>query len=199
MKFANFAILQLVHTSSVSLQLARMTFFGISTSHDLREFCDTPTRTHDVVNLQLVRVTFVNRHLTCVTFVNLQLVRVTFVNLREYRETCSAPVICKHLRESAWKGTLHKDHEDHTAGKRIKSFKHYNIVHKLTPMPQAMIIPEAKAAVDKELEKTPENTGMAAYRNKKEVIAEARKESKTAHFTSLMDIMVQYGRPSRSS
>ena len=50
-------------------------------------------------------------------------------------------------------GTLHKDHEDHIVGKGINLLNHYNLVHKLIPMPQAMKIPEAKAAVDKEWEK----------------------------------------------
>ena len=40
--------------------------------------------------------------------------------------------------------------EDHFAGKRDNSLKHYNLVHKFIPMPQAMKIPAAKAAVDKE-------------------------------------------------
>ena len=41
-------------------------------------------------------------------------------------------------------------HEDHIAGKGYNSLQHYNLVHKFTPMPQAMKIPAAKAAVDKE-------------------------------------------------
>ena len=41
-------------------------------------------------------------------------------------------------------------HEDHIAGKGENSLKHYNLVHKFIPMPQAMNIPAAKAAVDKE-------------------------------------------------
>ena len=40
-------------------------------------------------------------------------------------------------------------HEDHIAGKGDNSQKHYNLVHKFVPMPQAMKIPAAKAAVDK--------------------------------------------------
>ena len=44
-------------------------------------------------------------------------------------------------------------HEDHIAGKGDNSFQHYNLVHKFIPMPQAMKIPAAKAAVDKEWEK----------------------------------------------
>ena len=41
-------------------------------------------------------------------------------------------------------------HEDHFAGKGENSLQHYNLVHKFIPMPQAMKIPAAKAAVDKE-------------------------------------------------
>ena len=45
---------------------------------------------------------------------------------------------------------LPKNHEDHIAGKGENSLQHYNLVHKFIPMPQAMKIPAAKAAVDKE-------------------------------------------------
>ena len=44
-------------------------------------------------------------------------------------------------------------HQDHIAGKGDNSLQHYNLVHKFIPMPQAMKIPAAKAAVDKEWEK----------------------------------------------
>ena len=40
-------------------------------------------------------------------------------------------------------------HEDHIAGKGENSLQHYNLAHKFIPMPQAMKIPAAKAAVDK--------------------------------------------------
>ena len=46
--------------------------------------------------------------------------------------------------------SLPTHHEDHIAGKRDNSLHHYNLVHKFTPMPQAMKIPASKAAVDKE-------------------------------------------------
>ena len=46
--------------------------------------------------------------------------------------------------------TLHKDHEDHTAGKGTNSLSHNNLVRKFIPVPQTMKIPEAKAAADKE-------------------------------------------------
>ena len=42
------------------------------------------------------------------------------------------------------------NHEDHIAGKGENSLQHYNLVHKFIPMPQAMKILAAKAAVDKE-------------------------------------------------
>ena len=45
------------------------------------------------------------------------------------------------------------NHEDYIAGKGENSLQHYNLVHKIIPMPQAMKIPAAKAAVDKEWEK----------------------------------------------
>ena len=44
-------------------------------------------------------------------------------------------------------------HEDHIAGKGENSFQHYNLVHKFIPMQKVMIIPAAKAVVDKEWEK----------------------------------------------
>ena len=43
-------------------------------------------------------------------------------------------------------------HEDHIAGKGDNSLQHHNLFHKFIPMPQAMKIPAAKAAVDKEWE-----------------------------------------------
>ena len=48
--------------------------------------------------------------------------------------------------------SLPTHHEDHIAGKGDNSLQHYNLVHKFMPMPQAMKIPAAKAAVDKEWE-----------------------------------------------
>ena len=44
-------------------------------------------------------------------------------------------------------------HEEHIGGKEQDSVLHYNLVHKFNPMPQAMKIPDAKAAVDKEWKK----------------------------------------------
>ena len=43
-------------------------------------------------------------------------------------------------------------HQDHIAGNGENSLQHYNLFHKFIPMPQAMKIRAAKAAVDKEWE-----------------------------------------------
>ena len=81
-------------------------------------------------------------------------------------------------------------HEDHIAGKGDNSLQHYNLVHKFIPMPQAMKIPAAKAAVDREwdkLEKIPA-WDLTKVRSKKEVIDEARTKGAKVHFASLVDI-----------
>ena len=49
--------------------------------------------------------------------------------------------------------SITSNHEDHIAGRGQNSLQHYNLVHKFIPMPQAMKILAAKAAVDKEWEK----------------------------------------------
>ena len=57
-------------------------------------------------------------------------------------------------------------HEDHIAGKGENSLQHYNLVHNFIPMPQAMKIPAAKTAVDKEWEKLEWNWTKSKVRNK---------------------------------
>ena len=81
-------------------------------------------------------------------------------------------------------------HEDHIAGKGEKSLQHYNLVHKFIPMPQAMKIPAAKAAVDKEWEKLEKISAwnLTKVRSKKQVIEEPRTSGAKVHFASLMDI-----------
>ena len=49
--------------------------------------------------------------------------------------------------------SLPNHHEDHIAGKGDNSQQHHNLVHKFTPMPQAINFPAATAAVDNEWEK----------------------------------------------
>ena len=86
--------------------------------------------------------------------------------------------------------SLPNHHEDHIAGKGDKSLQHYNLVHKFIPMPQAMKIPAAKAAVDKEWEKLEKISAwnLTEVRSKKEVIDEARTKGAKVHFASLTDI-----------
>ena len=81
-------------------------------------------------------------------------------------------------------------HEDHIAGKGENSLQHHNLVHKFIPMPQAMKIPAAKAAVDKEWEKLEKISAwnLTKVKSKKQVIEEARTAGATVHFASLMDI-----------
>ena len=77
-------------------------------------------------------------------------------------------------------------------GKGENSLQHYNLVHKFIPMPQAVKIPAAKAAVDKEWEKLEKISAwnLTKVRSKKSVIDEARMSGATVHFASLMDISV---------
>ena len=70
-------------------------------------------------------------------------------------------------------------HQDQIAGKGNNSSQHYNLVHNFIPMPQAIKIPAAKAAVGNEWEK---------LSSKKEVIDEAKTSGAKVHFASLMDI-----------
>ena len=93
-------------------------------------------------------------------------------------------------RDCVWETRYRNHHEDHIAGKGDNSLQHYNLVHKFIPMPQAMKIPAAKAAVDKEWEKLEKISAwnLTKVRNKSEVIDEARTSGAKVHFASLMDI-----------
>ena len=81
-------------------------------------------------------------------------------------------------------------HEDHIAGKGDNPLQHNNLDHKFIPMPQAMKIPAAKAAVDKEWEKLEKISAwnLTKVRSKKEVIDEARTKGAIVHFASPMDV-----------
>ena len=61
---------------------------------------------------------------------------------------------------------------------------HCNLVHKFTPMPQAMKVPDAKASLDKEWKKleTVPAWKVEKARSKKEVILEAHRDKKKVHF-----------------
>ena len=80
--------------------------------------------------------------------------------------------------------------EDHIARKGDNSLQHHNLVHKFIHMLQAMKIPAAKAAVDKEWENV-ENISawnLTKVRSEKDVIDETRTKGVKVHFASLMDI-----------
>ena len=83
-----------------------------------------------------------------------------------------------------------KAHKDRIAGEGFTSMTHYNLVHKFIPMPQAMKIPDAKAAVDKKWKKleTIPAWNLRKVMSKKEVILEAQRDKMRVHFASLMDI-----------
>ena len=71
--------------------------------------------------------------------------------------------------------------EDHIVGKGDNSLQHYNLVHKFIPMPQAMKIPAAKAAVDKEWENL-KRSGRATWQksevNQRRSMKQGRKAQK---------------------
>ena len=81
-------------------------------------------------------------------------------------------------------------HEEHIAGKGDNSLQHFYLVHKFIPMPQAMKILAAKAAVDKEWEKLEKIPAwdLTKVRSKSQVVDEARTKDAKVHFASLMDI-----------
>ena len=85
--------------------------------------------------------------------------------------------------------SIFTNHEDRIAGKGFTSMTHYNLVHKIIPMPQTIKIPDARAAVDKEwktLETTPA-WQLEKVKSNKEVILEAQRDQKKVHFATLMD------------
>ena len=78
-------------------------------------------------------------------------------------------------------GSFPRDREDLIAEKVLNSWSHYNLVRKPVSTLQAMKIPDAKAAVDKEWEKLEKLLAwqLTKVKNKKEVIGKAQKEGKT--------------------
>ena len=77
-------------------------------------------------------------------------------------------------------GIPQRYNEDHITAKGKNSLNHYNLVHKFNPMPQALKIRDAKAAVDKEWETLEKILAgqLTKVRNKKEVIDQARNEGR---------------------
>ena len=129
----------------------------------------------------------------------------TIENARKKLETSIAPAVpCKIMKKNCGSGgsnkiktrlacillSLPNHQEDHVAGKGNNSLQHYNLVHEFIPMPQALKIPEEKAAVDKEWEKLEKIPAwkLPKVRSKKEVIDEAWTKGAKVHFASLMEI-----------
>ena len=81
-----------------------------------------------------------------------------------------------------------KKHEDHIAGKGYISMTHYNLVHKVIPMPQAMRILDAKVAVDKEWWKRETIPAWQVGKRKKEIVLEAQRDKMRVHFATLIDM-----------
>ena len=104
--------------------------------------------------------------------------RETCRTVEEHKTKCACIVEADESMRKRMEGSPHKNHEDHIARKGFNSLTHYNLVHKFIPMPQAMKIPDAKAAVEKEWEKLEKIPAwqLTKVRNKNEVIAEARNE-----------------------
>ena len=86
-------------------------------------------------------------------------------------------------------GAVHISHEDHITAKGMNSMTQYSLVHKFISMPQAMKIPDAKTAVEKEWEKLEKIPAwqLTKVRNKKDVINEARIKGRKVHLASSMD------------
>ena len=86
--------------------------------------------------------------------------------------------------------TLLRNHEDHIAEKVFNPVNHYNLVHKFIPMLQAMKIPDAKGAADKEWDKHEKILAwqMDKVKSKKDVLVQAQKKKNEVHFATLMDI-----------
>ena len=140
----------------------------------------------------------------------------TIKNARKKLETPVAPAMsCKIMKKNCGSGASNKiktrlacileasestrlrmreslptHHEDYIEGKGDNSFQQCKLVHKFIPMPQAMKIPAAKAAVDKEWEKleTISAWNLTKVRNRSDLIDEARTKGAKVHFASQMDI-----------
>ena len=60
-----------------------------------------------------------------------------------------------NIQGNEWNPLYLKNHEDHIAGQGYTSMTHYSLVHTFILLPQAMKIPDAKAAEWKKSETIP--------------------------------------------
>ena len=83
-------------------------------------------------------------------------------------------------------GVGHKPHQDHITVKGMNSVIHYSLVPKFFPMPLALKIPDAKAAVEKEWEKLEKISAwnLTKVKSKKKVIEGAKTAGATVHLAS---------------
>ena len=121
--------------------------------------------------------------------------------LKEQRETVASgdthphkrKQVCLHCGNSridneSLEFTLPRNHDDHIAERGFNSLTHYHSVFKFIPMPQALKIPDAKAAVNKEWEKIEKIPvwQMDKVKSKKDVILQAQKEKRKVHFATMI-------------
>ena len=66
------------------------------------------------------------------------------------KTTCGCIVESHESTRQRVESSQPENHEHHIAGKGFTSMSHYNLVHKFIPLPRAMKIPDAEAAVDQE-------------------------------------------------
>ena len=77
----------------------------------------------------------------------------TYRNIRKRKTKYACVVDADESTRPRLGGAGHKPHQDHITAKGTNSTTHDSLVHKFIPMPQALKIPDAKAAVENEWEK----------------------------------------------
>ena len=108
-------------------------------------------------------------------------------NTHRHKKTTYACIVEAHESErKRLESTLPRNNDDHIAKKGFNSLTHCGLVHKFIPMPQAMNIPDATPAVDKEWEKLEKILAwqMDEMKSKKYVILGAQQEKNKVHFAT---------------
>ena len=86
----------------------------------------------------------------------------------EFKSKFACILEASESQECVWENfSLPNHHADHNAGKGNNSLQHHNLVHKFIPMPQAIKIPAAQAAVDKWWEKLGKDSGVGLDESQK--------------------------------
>ena len=92
----------------------------------------------------------------------------THRNIGKRKTKCASVVDADESTRPRLEGAGHNFHQDHITAKGRNSMAHYGLENKFIPMPQALKIPDAKAAVEKKWRKTVENPGMAVDTSQKQ-------------------------------